>query len=102
MTYTLRSVAETSVGGFAAGGRCARNRDRGMMLVQALRLGRPRERASLFGRNMMARHVPLEGAQNFRNFGGYVAEGGRRVRVSQIRSLSFGTVKDSGIDSDLD
>jgi protein-tyrosine phosphatase len=33
---------------------------------------------------MMARHVPLEGAQNFRDFGGYATEDGRQVKHGHL------------------
>jgi hypothetical protein len=36
------------------------------------------------GRSVMARHVPLEGAQNFRDFGGYATEDGRQVKRDHL------------------
>jgi protein-tyrosine phosphatase len=52
------------------------------------------------------RHIPLEGASNFRDFGGYGAADGRKVRMGQLyrsdrlaglTQADFGALRDRGI-----
>lgn len=48
----------------------------------------------------MARHLPLEGVHNFRDFGGYETRSGRRVRMGRLyRSASHGRATDADLEA---
>jgi protein tyrosine/serine phosphatase len=48
----------------------------------------------------MNRHVALEGVDNFRDFGGYAANGGRRLRAGRLyRSASHGRATDADLEA---
>ncbi|HEY5289220.1 MAG TPA: tyrosine-protein phosphatase [Caulobacteraceae bacterium] len=48
----------------------------------------------------MIRHLPLEGVENFRDFGGYATASGRRLRAGRLfRSASHGRATDADLEA---